>query len=207
VIEAKLLIAPGCQYCTTMMDLLGTLLKEGRISSLLMINIAVQPDVAVEHNVRSVPWLKIGKMEFSGVQTRVDLERALDRVVRDDGLQQYFFDRLKEGRLDEIISQVDQDKTLLPDLIALLKGEEVPMAVRIGVSAILEGFQKSPSVLKKILPQLLELSRSSDETVRADACHFLSLESSDEAIARIQECTRDDSTMVREVAEEALQEM
>jgi len=26
--EAKLLIAPGCQYCTAMMNLLGDLLKE-----------------------------------------------------------------------------------------------------------------------------------------------------------------------------------
>ena len=50
--EAKLLIAPGCPHCATMMSLLGDLLKEGRIASLLMVNIAEQPDEATKHNVR-----------------------------------------------------------------------------------------------------------------------------------------------------------
>lgn len=203
--EAKLLIAPGCQHCTAMMNLLGALLKEGKIARLLMINIAQQPDEAAIHNVRSVPWLKLGEMEFVGALTRVELEHAIDLAVSDDGQQRFLFDQLKNGQLDEVARLVEHDHNMLVDLVALLKGKEVPMTVRIGVSAILEGFQENPSALKDILPDLLELSAFPDETMRADACHFLSLERSDEAINRLQECTNDESPMVREIAEEALE--
>jgi len=206
LIEAKLLIAPGCQYCTAMMNLLGDLLKEGRIARLLMINIAEHPDEAAKHNVRSVPWLKLGEMEFTGAQTRTELEHAIDMAVSDDGQQRFLLEQLKNGRLEEVVAMVKRDKSQLPDLVALLKGKEVPITVRIGVSAILEGFQENPSVLKDILPDLLELSESSDETIRADACHFLSLEGSDTAKKRLQECIKDNSAMVREIAEESLKD-
>ncbi|GMR18707.1 MAG: hypothetical protein BMS9Abin33_1141 [Gammaproteobacteria bacterium] len=202
--EAKLLIAPDCPYCTTMMNLLGDLLKEGKIARLLMINIVEQPDEAAKHNVRSVPWLKLGEMEFTGAQTRIELEHAIDMAVSDDGQQRFLLEQLKNGRLDEVAALVERDKSQLPDLVALLKGKEVPMTVRIGVSAILEGFQENPSVLKDILPDLLELSESPDETIRADACHFLSLEGSDKAVNRLHECAKDDSAMVREIATESL---
>ncbi len=205
--EAKLLIAPDCPYCATMMNLLGDLLKEGRISRLLMINIVEQPDEAAKHNVRSVPWLKLGEMELTGAQTRTDLEHAIDMAVSNDGQQRFLFEQLKNGRLDEVAALIERDKSQLPDLVALLKGKEVPMTVRIGVSAILEGLQENPSVLNGILPELLELSAFPDETIRADACHFLSLTGGDKAVKRLQECTNDESSMVREVATESLEDI
>ena len=201
--EAKLLIAPGCPHCATMMNLLGELLKEGRIGRLLMINISEQPDEAAKHNVRSVPWLKLGEMEFSGAHSRAELENAIDMSVSDDGQQRSFYEQLKSGRLDEVAALIESNKSLLPDLVALLKGKEVPMTVRIGVSAILESYQEEPAVLNVILPDLLELSESQDETVRADACHFLFLEGSQAARNRLQQCLEDESAMVREIAEES----
>lgn len=205
--EAKLLISPGCPHCATMMSLLGELLKEGKIARLLMINIAEQPEVAAKHNVRSVPWLKLGELEFTGAHTRAELENAIDMSVSDDGQQRFLFDQLKNGQLDDVTELVSRDKSLLPDLIALLKGKEVPMSVRIGVSAILEGFQQESSALNDILPDLLELSESADETTRADACHFLSLLDSDAAHERLQQCINDESAMVREIAEESITDM
>ena len=205
--EAKLLIAPGCPHCATMMSLLGDLLKEGRIGSLLMVNIAEQPDVAAKHNVRSVPWLKLGELEFVGAQSRTELENAIEMSVSDDGHQRFLFEQLKTGRLDEVTRLIENDYSQLPALVALLKGKEVPMTVRIGVSAILEGLQENATVLKGIEPDLLELSESTDETIRADACHFLSLAGGEKAVKRLQECTDDESPMVREVAKEALQDI
>lgn len=203
--EAKLLIAPACPHCATMMSLLGDLLKEGRIDRLLMINIAQQPDEAAIHNVRSVPWLKLGDMEFTGAHSRTELENAIDMAVSEDGQQRFLFEKLKNGRLDDVTTIIERDKSQLPVLIALLKGTEVPMTVRIGVSAILEGLQENPAELQKILPDLIELSESADETMRADACHFLSLAGGDEAMTRLQQCIDDDSEMVREVAAESIE--
>lgn len=202
--EAKLLIGPGCPHCALMMSLLGDLLKEGKIGRLLIINIAEQPDEAAKHNVRSVPWLKLGEMVFVGAQSRNELEQAIEMSVSEDGQQRFLYEQLKNGRLDEVSELIEQDNRRLSDLIALLKGNEVPMTVRIGVSAILEHFEGNSSALNTILPDLLELSESTNETIRADACHFLSLEGSDVAHKRLQQCANDDSAMVREVAMESL---
>jgi hypothetical protein len=190
-----------------MMSLLGDLLKEGKIGRLLMVNIAEQPDEAAKHNVRSVPWLKLGEMEFTGAHSRAELENAIELSVSDDGQQRFLFGQLKNGRLDDVTALIERDKSQLPELVALLKGKEVPMTVRIGVSAILEGFQENSSALNDILPDLLELSESSDETIRADACHFLSLEGSDAARKRLQQCVNDDSAMVKEIAVESLEQL
>jgi HEAT repeat protein len=170
-----------------------------------MINIAEQPDEAAIHNVRSVPWLKLGEMEFSGAHSRAELEHAIDMAVSGDGQQRFLFEKLKNGRLNEVIEIVESDKKQLPVLVALLKGNDVPMTVRIGVSAVLEGLQEDPAELQKILPDLLELSESTDDTIRADACHFLSLAGGDEALARLQQCINDESEMVREVAAESIE--
>lgn len=205
--EAKLLISPGCAHCATMMSLLAELLKEGKIARLLMINIAEQPDEAEKHNVRSVPWLKVGALEFTGAHSRAELENAIDMSVSENGQQRFLFEQLKNGQLDDVTELLDRDKSLLPDLIALLNEKEVPMSVRIGVSAILEGLQDEPSVLNDILPDLLKLSGSADETTRADACHFLSLLGSDEAKERLRQCISDESAMVREIAEESIAEL
>lgn len=200
--EAKLLISPNCPHCATMMSLLGDLLKDGRIGRLLMVNIAEQPDEAAIHNVRSVPWLKIGEIEFTGAHTRAELEHAIEMAVSNNGQQRFLFEQLRNGMLDEVSERVEHDKGMLADLIALLKGKDVPMTVRIGVSAILEGLQGNPAELQAILPDLLELSESSDATLRADACHFLSLAGGDEARKRLLQCVDDESAMVREVATE-----
>ncbi len=204
--EAKLLIAPDCQHCTSMMNLLGDLLKEGRIARLLMINIAEQPEQAAKYNVRSVPWLKLGAMEFVGALSRTELENAINMSNSNDG-QKFLIEQLKNGRLDDVTDLVERDLSFLPDLVELLKGKDVPMTVRIGVSAILEGLQGSSSALKSILPELLELSETNDETIRADACHFLSLVGGEAASKRLQQCINDESAMVREVAAEALEDV
>ena len=123
-------------------------------------------------------------------------------AVSNNGQQWLLFEQLKNGRLDEVSERIEHDKGLLADLVALLKGKDVPMTVRIGVSAILEGLQDNPAELQTILPDLLELSESGDETIRADACHFLSLAGGDEARKRLQQCVDDESAMVREIAAE-----
>ena len=203
--QAKLLIAPGCPHCSTMMNILGELLKEGRIGRLVMINIAEQPDAAAKYNVRSVPWLKIGEMEFSGAHSRAELDHAIEMAVSEDGQQRFLFEQLKNGRLDEVIELVQRDRERLPDVIALLHGSEVPMTVQIGVSAILESFADDPSALSGVLPELLELSRSENEAMRTDACHFLSLVDDDAARERLQQCIDDSSATVREVARDGLE--
>ena len=203
--DAKLLVAPNCPHCATMMSLLGDLLKEGRIRRLLMVNINEEPEEAAKHNVRSVPWLKLGELEFVGALSRSELERSIDQAISEDGQRRFIHDQLKGGMLDDVIQFVGHDSKLLAEALALLHEKDVPISVRIGVSALIEGLQGTPEVLRSILPELLELSRVDDESVRADACHFLSLTGDESARARLNECRNDQSAVVREIAEESLE--
>jgi hypothetical protein len=203
--DAKLLITPDCPHCSTMMSLLGDLVKAGRIRRLLIINISEEPEEAARHNVRSVPWLKLGELEFTGAMSRGELDKAIDQSVSDDGQRRFIFDQLKSGRLDDVIQFVGHDKKLLAEAISLLYENDVPISVRIGVSALIEGLQGAPGVLESILPELIELSRIDNETIRADACHFLSMTGDQVAQSRLRECLNDKSAMVRKIAEDGFE--
>jgi hypothetical protein len=202
--DAKLLIAPNCPHCSAMMALLGDMVKEGAIRRLLIINISEEPEEAARHNIRSVPWVKLGNLEFVGARSREELEKAIDQANSESGQRRFIFDQLKGGMLEDVIQYVGHDRERLVEAIALLYEEDVPIAVRIGVSALVEGLQGSPDVLKSILPELLKLSKVENETIRADAIHFLSLVDDEPARERLRECLDDESAMVREIAGDAL---
>ena len=78
--------------------------------------------------------------------------------------------------------------------------------MRLGVSALLEAYANSPS-LQKLLPQLAGLSRHADHRVRADACRLLGLTGSAAARTLVEVCLNDANEEVREIAEEALEEL
>ena len=76
--------------------------------------------------------------------------------------------------------------------------------MRIGVSAILEGFEgKAP--LRGLVAQLIALSESPDHRLRSDACHLLGLSHDPAARPALQRCSEDEHEEVREIAAEALQ--
>jgi len=202
--EALLLIAPGCPHCATMMGLLGELLKEGAIGRLVMVNIAEQPDIAAKHGVRSVPWLKLGQFEFSGALSRGEIETWLQAAAANGGLQGYLAQQLENGALRDILVQVRRRPRLLVDLLDILRGDDVPLTVRIGISAVVEAFADQPQVLRGRIPEFLGLLESGEAAVRADACHFLGLTGSAEARSALERCLHDPEPMVREIARESL---
>jgi HEAT repeat protein len=80
---------------------------------------------------------------------------------------------------------------------------EAPIQARIGLGAILENLQNE-QILRDQVPALSELARHTDSRVRGDACYYLGLSGSPEALPVLNERLTDDNTDVREIASEAI---
>jgi HEAT repeat protein len=115
----------------------------------------------------------------------------------------YLAHLLKDGDLTTAENLLAAQPQHLPALLPLLEDETSPLQVRIGVSALLEGFEGSDA-LRRLLPQLIALSAHPDHRLRSDACHLLGLSHDEGAREALQRCQHDDHPEVREIADEAL---
>lgn len=202
--DALLFIAPGCPHCPVVLQGLGELVKQGSIGRLEVINVAVHPEIAAQHGVRSAPWTRLGPFELEGAQTPQELRRWAELAASADGITTYLEQLLRDGQLNRAEQQLARHPDWLARLLPLLTKADTPMQVRIGLGALFEG-QAGSAELQALVPTLGELSRSGDHSVRADACHYLALSGSAQAVPFLQARLEDESAEVREIAVESLE--
>ncbi|MES9869994.1 MAG: HEAT repeat domain-containing protein [Sedimenticola sp.] len=201
--SALLLIAPACPHCPSVLESLGRLLKEGKLGRLEIVNLAEHPEVAEELGVRSVPWMRIGTFELSGNQSYGELRQWAEDARSGMGATAYYQHLLESQQLDDVIGQIRQKPDTLLDLVVLLASLETPMAVRIGIGAVMEEFAGS-ELLESVVPELIRLTRDAESQIRADACHYLSLSGTPEALEAIRPLLEDENAEVREIAMESI---
>jgi hypothetical protein len=206
-VEALLLVAPGCPHCAAVLEGLGTLIKEGALGRLEVVNIAVRPALARELGVRAVPWMRIGPFELSGLHTAAELRHWADLAGREDGMTHYLADLLASGRRAQVALRVQQDPGLLPRLVDLLGDPGSGLSVRIGVMATLEELRESGGRLEGLVDSLAPLTRHQEPRIRADACHALSLTGAPGVLNLIRPCLDDRDPEVRETAADAIEAM
>lgn len=200
---ATLLITPQCPHCPAVISALVALLKAGKIGKLEIINIVEHPETARQKGVRSVPWTQIGSLELSGALTGRELDKWVT-VVREQQQSGYLAHLLETNRLREAIEQIKSAPQQLPDLLMLLNDLETPMAVRIGIGAVLEEFEETPLIQPAIEP-LLAMLTSEHQQVRADAAHYLSLTAERKVIPALEPLLHDAAAEVREIAAETIE--
>ncbi len=201
--HALLFTAPGCPHCPGVKTALQKLQQEKLIAELEVVDISEQAEKAAALGVRSVPWLKLGEFILTGAQTPQQLRQWAERAADPAGMSGYLAHLLKDGELATAERLLTSQPQHLHALLPLLEDALSPIQVRIGVSALLEGFEGS-AALRELLPQLITLSKHPDHRLRSDACHFLGLSHDEGAREALQRCTGDDHTEVREIASEAL---
>lgn len=201
--NALLFTTPGCPHCPSIKANLNTLLQEGLIASLEVVDAATESTRAQALGVQSVPWFRLGDLQFDGAMPLGELRLWAERAARADGVQAYFFEMLKSGKrakVEQVIRQQPQQAALLGDL---LRNPEASMAVRIGIGAVLEELQGS-GLLDAMVPKLVQILQDQEPRNRADAAHFLSLIANAEALHALRACLEDTDVEVREIAQEAL---
>lgn len=201
--DALLLIAPGCPHCPAILEALADLVKTGEIGALEVVNAALRPERAQALGVRGVPWFRIGPFEFEGTMSRGALRNWAERATEPAGVTAYLKETLATGGLARAERLLAALPDPLPPLLALLDDPGLPMAVRLGTGALLEGLARS-GALRRAIPQLGGLSRHPDHRVRADACHYLGLTQDEEAVPYLRERLSDENPEVREIAGESI---
>ncbi len=204
--DAELLIATGCAHCPVVLEGLTTLLKEGLIGQLTITNIVVQPERARELGVRSVPWTRLGPFILEGMHSPAELREWVKRAGSMEGMSLYLHEQLKQGKLQQMETFLAAQPQWLKALIPLLEDEDTDMKVRIGIDALLESLAGKTD-LSPLIPELGRLSQHQRQSLRGDACHYLSLTGDAAAIPYLQARLQDESPEVREIAEEGLAEM
>jgi len=201
--DALLLIAPGCPHCQSVLDSLSELVKEGHIGRLEVTNIAIHPEAAQAVGTRSVPWTRIGRYELAGNYTLGELTEWAKKAVASENANDYIKELLEQQQLDKAVEYLRKHPEQLPALLELMAEQEQSLTVRFGIGAILEALAGSAS-FEKLVPKLLELTRSEKANLRADAAHYLGLSGNSSAVPALQQLLEDQNADVREIAAEAL---
>ncbi len=201
--DVLLFVTPDCPHCGAVKQALGTLLKEGQVAQVRVVDATENAELAQEYEVRSVPWLKLGIFTLTGARTLGELRQWVDWAHGEEGIAHYVAHLLSEGGFVQAKAFVHADTQRLRPLLSMVADPAANLEVRLGVSALLESYAYSPA-LAALLPELAELSRHADHRVRADACHLLGLSGSTAAKPALQACAHDAHEEVREIALEAL---
>jgi HEAT repeat protein len=200
--NALLFVATGCPHCGAVLEGLARQVKQGRLARLEVVNLSAEPEAAAKEGVRSVPWTRIGPFELVGALSAAEIADWVEYARNGEGWSAYYAYLLENRRLDEVVRRIRESPSTLACLLAALD-DETPMALRIGISAVIEELSGSEA-LRGVLPQLEQLALADSPQTRADACHFLGLTGDRRAAATARRLLDDEQPHVREIARETL---
>ncbi len=201
--DALLLLSTHCPHCPTVLAALADLVKQGAIGRLEAVNLEQHPEVGQALGVRSVPWVRIGRIELAGQHGKAELAEWAAKADSEAGIADWFHVLLKEGRLPRAQAAIEADPTLLAAVLPIVGNPEASLNVRLGAGVLIEAFAGSDT-LRALLPRLGELSQHTDARVRADACHYLGLTGDAAAKPWLEARVNDADSDVREIAAESL---
>lgn len=204
--DALLFTTPGCPHCATVLHGLNELARQRLIGNLTVVNVAEHPEQAAEQGVRTAPWLCLGPFTLIGAHSAAELRQWAGWASEEKGVARYVEYLLTQGGYRQAAAFIDADTQRLKPLLTIVANPEARIEVRLGVSALLETHANTPA-LQNLLPQLSGLTGHADHRVRADACHLLGLTGSPDASAHVEACRSDSHAEVREIAEEAMEEL
>lgn len=202
--DALLLLSTHCPHCPAVLAALAELVKQGVIGRLEAVNLEQHPEVGQALGVRSVPWIRLGRVELSGVHGKAELAEWAAKADSEAGIADWFHQLLKEGQLPRAQAAIEADPALLAAVLPIVGNVDASLNVRLGAGALLEQFAGS-AALRALLPRLGELSQHPDARVRADACHYLGLTADAAAKPWLEARVGDDDADVREIAADGLQ--
>ncbi|MGQ9685149.1 MAG: thioredoxin family protein [Thiobacillaceae bacterium] len=201
--DALICVSGHCPHCPVVLAALAEMVKAGSLGELRVVNVEQRPETARELGVRSVPWVRIGPFELTGLRSRQELESWASKVASKTGMADWFHTLLKEGELNKVLEAVRRQPELLAEVLPIVANPEASLNVRIGAGAVLEAYAGQPA-LRALLPRLAELSAAADARVRADASYYLGLTGDPAARSHLEARLHDSDAEVREIARESL---
>jgi glutaredoxin len=202
--DALLLLSTHCPHCPAVLAALADLVKQGTLGRLEVVNLEQHPEVGQALGVRSVPWIRLGRIELAGQHGKAELAEWAAKADSEAGLADWFHMLLKEGQLPRAQAAIEADPALLAAVLPIVGNVDASLNVRLGAGVLLENFAGTDT-LRALLPRLGGLSQHADARVRADACHYLGLTGDAGAKPWLEARLDDEDADVREIAGESLQ--
>lgn len=215
--HALMLLSSHCAHCPNVLDSLSKMIKTGDIGSFEVINLEKNPDAMGQYNVRSVPWVKIGKHQLTGAQTLEALKQRAEWARKDlidnssDEIpknQTADFDiLLSDGKVNEVIEALKKDDSGFESIMSLLGDKGTVLSTRIGIGVVFEEFSGS-TIVKNLIPELADLAKQSDDIrIRADSLHYLGMTNDQSAIEALENYSlkKDDDDEIKEIISDSLE--
>jgi glutaredoxin len=202
-VNALLLTSPGCPHCASVRQTLQKLISEGLLGGFEEIDLSQTPQTAESLGVRSVPWIRIGAIELSGLQSLAELRHWAILANSPEGLDLHLANLLGNGQRAQVLARTQREPVLIARLAALLGKPDSELSVRIGVMAILEEL-KVEGLLQGQATHFLPHVTHPEPRVRSDTCYALALIGGADAIAALRACSTDPDQEVRETAQEGV---
>ena len=202
--EALLILGTHCPHCPAVLQALSSMIKAGELGRLEVVNLEQQPDVAAALGVRSVPWIRLGPFELQGLRTLEELQAWALKAGSVEGMADYLSELIKEGQVKRVQAMAKEDESVLDGVFHILGDADAEINIRLGIDVVLEELQGS-ELLRQRVDELGALSTHESAAVRADACHYLALTGSKNALPYLQIGLKDSDKEVQEIAQEGLE--
>ncbi len=122
----------------------------------------------------------------------------------DNELKAMVLDYMEKGFLDNIIDMFKHDEGLFPMIIDMIKDERV--RVRLGATALVEELIKyKPEPLIRMIPDIAELLKDENPTIRGDGANLLDIIKHQDALPFLLSAENDADANVREIVKDAIQ--
>lgn len=182
------------------------LLNNNDINTLCLHNVESNPEL-LPSGYRTVPVLRINDMIFDGLLEPDEIRKWLRLEKMEQATNAYLERMLKQGKLDETRRYLERVPGRYSNLLDLLADPESSVSVKLGASALLEEKAGTDVLNQQLFPRLIELANHKDMSIRSDACFFLGLSNNELALPLLMEKEKDDSSDVREIAHEAVEQI
>jgi hypothetical protein len=122
----------------------------------------------------------------------------------DNELKTMVLDYMEKGFLENIIDMFKHDEGLFPMIIDMIKDERV--RVRLGATALVEELIKyKPEPLIRMIPDIAELLKDENPTIRGDGANLLDIIKHQDALPFLLSAENDADANVREIVKDAIQ--
>ncbi|MFK5914095.1 MAG: hypothetical protein QM484_06955 [Woeseiaceae bacterium] len=177
-ISVELFIATSCHHCPTILNEFSSLVKNGKIASLNVTNIAVENTRATELNIRSVPWFSLSTddafMIFNGQHSEKEINEIVDNCQSNLAMQVYIIEQLSSGQMMLVNQAIKISPNMFSHVVTLLENEETSMDIRIGLDALTEMFENT-EMLQEYAERFKEIISGNVVRLQIDALHYLAL--------------------------------
>lgn len=174
------------------------MLQAGEISSLKIIDVTEQAELAQEHHIRSVPYYLINGVAFTGARSADEIHELLKQDAISNW-KETLVQALSQGELDTAERGISENEPARDAMMQLLKEVDTPLVVRIGLTAVIESLADADWLLD-YQDHIIDMTDHVDQRIAVDALYYLSLIGSGGSLDHL-ECVAENSN--GELAEHA----